>query len=162
MDARGEGARPFHHRGVEMRVRNGDGVDAAEAFDQRDGRVIERGDAIPQDIAGVGAQQQRALADGEMRLRADAEDAVSYSRKALKWLSASAASVVQVCPRGGTYCRSSSQMTHCAGGFSLSAYCVPQAVQMKAGIDHSVMAGLARRRRAERPYVPAIHAFLYR
>ena len=57
-----------------MRVRNGDGVDAAEAFDQRDGRGIERGDAIPQDIAGIGAQQQRALADGEMRLRTDAEE----------------------------------------------------------------------------------------
>jgi hypothetical protein len=25
-------------------------------------------------------------------------------------------------------------MTHCVGGFSLSAYCMPQAVQMKKGM----------------------------
>jgi len=59
---------------------------------------------------------------------------LSYSRQAFMWLCDSAESVVQVCPRGGTYCRSSSQMAHCAGGFSLSAYCMPQAVQMKWGM----------------------------
>ncbi len=57
----------------------------------------------------------------------------SYSRKAFMWLCDSAASVVQLCPRAGTYCRSSSQIAHCAGGWSLSAYCMPQAVQMKWG-----------------------------
>jgi len=41
--------------------------------------------------------------------------------------------VIQLWPDGGTYCRSSSQMMHCSGGVSLGAYCVPQAVQMKAG-----------------------------
>src|SRR6516225_1800321 len=56
-------------------------------------------------------------------------------RYALKYPAASAASVVQVCPRGGTYCRSSSQMTHCRGAASLGAYWVPQAVQMNASIS---------------------------
>ena len=58
----------------------------------------------------------------------------SYSRMLFMWLCDSASSVVHVCPRGGTYCRSSSQMTQCAGGFSLCAYCMPQAVQMKKGM----------------------------
>jgi hypothetical protein len=39
----------------------------------------------------------------------------SYSRYELKCPAASAANVVQVCPRGGTYCRSSSQMRHSSG-----------------------------------------------
>src|SRR3974377_1537100 len=58
----------------------------------------------------------------------------SYSRQALMWSCRSTSSVVQVCPRGGTYCRSSSQILHSAGGCVLFAYCVPQAVQMKLGI----------------------------
>ncbi len=58
----------------------------------------------------------------------------SCSRKAFMWPAWSASSVVQVWPRGGTYCRSSSQMRHCAGGCAVSAYCVPQAVQMKWGM----------------------------
>ncbi len=62
---------------------------------------------------------------------------VSYSWKLFMWLCASAASVVQLCPRAGTYCRSSSQIMHCAGGCALSGYCMPQAVQMKRGIEIS-------------------------
>src|SRR5215472_5785919 len=58
----------------------------------------------------------------------------SYSRNVLVWLCRSACSVVQVWPRAGTYCRSSSQIAHCAGACALSANCVPQAVQMKNGI----------------------------
>jgi hypothetical protein len=34
------------------------------------------GDAVPQDITALGVHQQRALADGEGRCRADAEDSV--------------------------------------------------------------------------------------
>ena len=55
-------------------------------------------------------------------------------RQPLKCPAASAGSVVQVCPRGGMNCRSSSQMVHCAGAVWLGGYCVPQAVQMKASI----------------------------
>jgi hypothetical protein len=54
----------------------------------------------------------------------------SYWRQALKLRAASDVSVVQLCPLGGTYCRSSSQIVHWAGGLLLGGYCVPQAVQM--------------------------------
>ena len=50
----------------------------------------------------------------------------------LRW--ASVSSGVQLWPAGGTYCRSSSQIGHDEGGFSLGAYCVPHVVQMKAGM----------------------------
>src|ERR1700687_4140278 len=58
-------------------------------------------------------------------------------RYELKCPAASAAGVVQVCPRGGTYCRSSSQIVQLRGGALLGAYCVPQAVQMNASISLS-------------------------
>src|SRR6266496_3244042 len=58
----------------------------------------------------------------------------SYWRYELKCPAASAASVVQVCPRGGTYCRSSSQMGHSRGATLLGVYWVPQAVQINASI----------------------------
>src|SRR5215469_10370669 len=61
----------------------------------------------------------------------------SCSRYALNARAASAFSVVQLWPVGGTYCRSSSQIAQCAGGFSLGAYCVPQAVQMKASMGRA-------------------------
>jgi hypothetical protein len=61
----------------------------------------------------------------------------SYWRYELKCLAASAAGVVQVCPPGGTYCRSSSQMTHSRGATLLGAYWVPQAVQMNPSISLS-------------------------
>ena len=43
-------------------------------------------------------------------------------------------SVVQVWPAAGTNCRSSVQPGHAPGGVSDGGYCVPQAVQMKAGM----------------------------
>src|SRR5271169_773313 len=58
----------------------------------------------------------------------------------LKWEAASAGSVVQVCPRAGTYWRSSSQIGQCVGGASPGANCAPQAVQMKAGISDALSA----------------------
>ena len=58
-----------------------------------------------------------------------------YWRYELKCPAVRAASVVQVCPRGGTYCRSSSQITHCRGATLLGVYWVPQAVQMNASIS---------------------------
>jgi hypothetical protein len=54
----------------------------------------------------------------------------SYSRNVLVWPCRMAVNVVHVCPRGGMYCRSSSQITQRSGGCSLCACCVPQAVQM--------------------------------
>src|SRR5215467_12386001 len=58
----------------------------------------------------------------------------SYSRKVLVWLCRSVSRVLQVWPRGGTYCRSSSQRTQWRGGAAHSAYCVPQALQINKGI----------------------------
>ena len=58
----------------------------------------------------------------------------SSSRQAFMLRLASVSSVVQLWPGGGTYCRSSSQIGQAAGGLSLGAYCVPQVVQMKAGM----------------------------
>src|SRR5215472_8500790 len=73
----------------------------------------------------------------------------SYWRYELKLRAASDLSVVHVWPPGGTYCRSSSQIAHCAGGFSLGAYWVPQAVQMKASMRCAPwVAWIAQRRRS--------------
>jgi hypothetical protein len=44
-------------------------------------------------------------------------------------------SVVQLRPAAGTNCRSSVQIGQIAGGASDGGYCVPQAVQMKAGME---------------------------
>src|SRR5918993_1385305 len=43
--------------------------------------------------------------------------------------------VVQDCPEAGTNCRSSLQIGHASGGDTEGGYCVPQAVQMKAGMS---------------------------
>src|SRR5215831_20649783 len=58
----------------------------------------------------------------------------SCCRNELKCPAAKASSVVQVCPRGGTYCRSSSQIAHWRGATSLGLYCMPHAVQMNGAI----------------------------
>src|SRR5712692_5985630 len=68
-----ERAAPFHHGGVEMRMRDADPLEAAEPVDQRDGGVVEDRDAIPQHVAVRRQHQQGPLADGELRLRADAD-----------------------------------------------------------------------------------------
>src|SRR5262245_13770392 len=51
-------------------------------------------------------------------------------------VSRSLSRVVHCWPVALTYCRSSWQMVQPAGGWSPSAYCVPQVVQMKFGIAH--------------------------
>src|SRR5436853_2604904 len=78
----------------------------------------------------------------------------SSSRMAfmLRW--ASVSSVIQLWPAGVTYCRSSLQIGHAGGGFSLGAYCVPHVVQMKAGMTRSTM-GLFRREDHSRKYAVA-------
>ena len=80
----------------------------------------------------------------------------SSSRQAFMLRLASVSSVVQLWPAGVTYCRSSSQIGQAAGGFSLGAYCVPQVVQMKAGMasvchSHAAAATGAARSGALRP-----------
>ena len=56
-------------------------------------------------------------------------------------------SVVQDCPDAGTNCRSSVQIGHVLGGASEDGYCVPQAVQMKAGIRTGYIGHLVVRQR---------------
>src|SRR5882672_521993 len=77
-------------------MRNRDGVQPAKPLDQGDRGVVDQRDAIPQDVPLRRAQEQCALADGELRLRADADEA---------WLVLAEAVVVrnpepfQRCPR---------------------------------------------------------------
>ena len=53
------------------------------------------------------------------------------SAKTCRCVWRSSSSVVQACPAGRTYWRSSSQMAQRFGGSSLSGYCVPHWKQMK-------------------------------
>ena len=96
-------------------MRDRDRLQAAEALDQRHRRGIQQSRRSPTNIAVRRADEQRALADGEGGCVPMPITPGSYSRNALKCSRRSAASVVQVWPRGGTYCRSSSQIVHCGG-----------------------------------------------
>jgi hypothetical protein len=60
----------------------------------------------------------------------------SLNLSEFRLVSRSLSRVVHCWPVALTYCRSSWQMVQAAGGWSLSAYCVPQVVQMKFGIAH--------------------------
>jgi hypothetical protein len=66
-----EGPTPLDHRRVVVRVRDGDGGQPAKALDGLDGRVVDQRDAIPEDVAAGGLNEQGPLADAELRLSAD-------------------------------------------------------------------------------------------
>ena len=125
-----ERAAPFHHCCIEVRMRYTDSLQATEPIDQGDGCRVQHRNAVPQTFP-LGVQTTSArwpMAKGgcvPMPITPG-----SYWRYELKCPAARAASVVQVCPRGGTYCRSSSQIAQCCGGALLGVYWVPQAVQM--------------------------------
>src|SRR5262249_30718636 len=68
-----EGPAPVDHTGVVMRVADGDGRDAAERLQAVDNRLIEERQTVPEDVAARGAEKQGPLADGEVRLDADAD-----------------------------------------------------------------------------------------
>ena len=70
-----EGVAPLHHRGIVVRMGDRDGGDAAETSHDLNRGFIDEGDAVPEDVADRRAQQQRALADGKLRHRADADQA---------------------------------------------------------------------------------------
>ena len=57
-----------------MRMRNGDGADAAARAYFGDGFIVQQGDAIPEQISAPRLQEQRALADGKFRFGTDAEE----------------------------------------------------------------------------------------
>ncbi len=75
MNGRVERMRPFDHRRIIMRMRDGDADEAAEPLDDGDRGLVEERDAVPQHVAFFGHHQQRALADGEGGHRADADEA---------------------------------------------------------------------------------------
>src|SRR6202043_2157398 len=54
---------------------DGDRFESAQGADERLGRIVEQGDTVPQHIAVSRLQQQRALADTELRLGVDFEQA---------------------------------------------------------------------------------------
>ena len=58
-----------------MRVRDGDGINAAELGDAIRRFLVDQRDAIPQDRAAGVPQQVGALADAERRPRLDAPEA---------------------------------------------------------------------------------------
>tara|TARA_R110002003_G_scaffold589_7_gene20599 strand:- start:7491 stop:7811 length:321 start_codon:yes stop_codon:yes gene_type:complete len=58
-----EDARPLEMRGVEVRVRDDDGLEPALAVDKLDGRGVDEGDEIPEDVSVGGLEQDGALAD---------------------------------------------------------------------------------------------------
>src|SRR6185503_2078188 len=51
-----------------------DGVEPAQPLDDLDGRLVYQAETVPQHVAGRRPQQQRALSDGEIRSRADADE----------------------------------------------------------------------------------------
>ena len=69
----------------------------------------------------------------------------SYWRNPLWCEILSRSSVVHDWPSGGMYWRSSSQTGHWAGGASVGGYCVPQALQMNAGMVSPVQRSLNHR-----------------
>jgi hypothetical protein len=68
-----ERAAPFHHRGIEVRMRDGDCLQAAKAVDQGNGRGVQHRNAIPQDISSGCANKQRALTNRKVRLCPNAD-----------------------------------------------------------------------------------------
>src|SRR5690349_21672582 len=73
---------------------------------------------------------------------------VARRRNVLLCASCNPSSVVQDWPETGMNCRSSVQIGHAPGGASEGGYCVPQAVQMKAGMrqDTPILRSLAQSR----------------
>src|SRR5689334_9253328 len=66
---------PFDHRGVVVRMRDRDDDQRSVSLHGGDGGLIDERYAVPEDVPGRSADQKRALADAELRLRADADDA---------------------------------------------------------------------------------------
>ena len=69
-DRAAELVRPFDHRCVVVRVRDRDRAQAAARLDE--GRhLVEEGEAVPEHVSGRRLDEERTLADAELRLHAD-------------------------------------------------------------------------------------------
>src|SRR5262249_60927229 len=66
-----EAVSPFHHRRVVVRMGDCDRPEPAARLDERR-HPLEQGQAVPEDVAARRLEEQRALADPEAGLRADA------------------------------------------------------------------------------------------
>ena len=98
-----------------------------------DGRGVERGDAVPQDIAAFGAHQQRALADGESR-RADTDDAGVVFVEAVHVALRERRKRGPALPARRDILPLFLADHALRGRLALSGYCMPQAVQMERGM----------------------------
>src|SRR5262245_19983851 len=65
MDRAAKGLRPFMHRRINMRMRNLDRHQTSEVLAETHCRVVERCNAVPQQVAPVRLHQNCALSDGE-------------------------------------------------------------------------------------------------
>lgn len=66
-----ERGRPAQVRGVIVRVRDDDRFQPAVGVYEVDRGVVQVRDAVPEDVAGGGFEQDRSLADAEFGLRPD-------------------------------------------------------------------------------------------
>jgi hypothetical protein len=66
---------PVQCRRIVMRVRDDESRNTAEIVDGLHGSIVEVRDAVPQQVAVLGTQQQRTLTDGHLWGSADADDA---------------------------------------------------------------------------------------
>ena len=73
-----ERAAPLDHSCVVVGVGNADRLYAAESFEVFDGGLIEKADAVPEDVAGWGLQQEGALADSEMGLDSEGDEVAFF------------------------------------------------------------------------------------
>src|SRR5215813_3860424 len=103
---------PLHERRVEVRMRDSDGAQSAECVDQGDRGIIDQRDAIPQDVPLKRTQKQRALPDGELRLRADADEAGLILPEPVEMRDPEPFERRPRLPAGGMYWRSSSHTGH--------------------------------------------------
>ncbi len=78
-----EGLRPVGHGGVIMRMGNGDGAEPADGADDVERRLVQQGDAIPQDVAGGRVQHEGALADADLGMADNAHQPVLDQAKAV-------------------------------------------------------------------------------
>src|SRR5450432_3096763 len=72
---------PRRHRAVEMRMGNRDRLDATQRANDLDGRVIQKDEAVPKDIACGGYDQKGPLSDRELWHRRNAKQAGSHFTK---------------------------------------------------------------------------------
>jgi hypothetical protein len=67
---------PLHHRRVVVGMGDRDRLEAAEPLDRLDRRLVQQRDAVPQQATAAEGDDQRALADRELRCGSDSDKLV--------------------------------------------------------------------------------------